>query len=461
MFWNKKNIVKNNKEIVIIGGGIGGLYTGIQLLLKGYDVTLVEKNNNVGGKLLYYNQYYSYIINNEKILLKLLNDVNIVLYGELFININSIILVNNNERIIIPKKLEDFHVLLNDYCSIDNNKINKINDSNKIRDFIMLIKQIKKGNISKKYQTISIEDYVLTFNNMNIRNILNNILPINYSFISLLNYLNSYFNNDLKIINFDIIKLLEEKFKILNGKLLLNKNANNIVFTKKNHIDYLILNDLSLVKGDYFISTIDPYYLLNNILHNRYSEQKFNLRYENNNIYKTDNRIIISFNINKPLENDIININCKQLKINTTSLLTLSFYRSINKNIIYCEIPQNKNDYEMYRIIYDNKKMLFEINNKIIDIVKKEFNKHFPEYLITFNNIVIPIDINNQFNSYNGALKGFIPSPINNIIVNEDISGIDNLFNYSSWLSSTGGILNAMLVSKECVNRLEKKIKNE
>lgn len=458
MFWNKKNIVKNNKKIVIIGGGIGGLYTGIQLLLKGYDVTLIEKNNKVGGKLLYYNQYYPYIINNEKILLKLLNDVNIVLYGELFININNIVIVNNNERILIPSKLEDFHMLLNSYFSVSTNEIQ---DFNKIKDFIVLIKQINKGNVSKKYQRLSIEDYFLTINNERIRNILNSILPSNYSLISLLNYLNSYFNNDLKIINFDIIKLLEEKFKTLNGKLLLNKDVNNIAFTKKNHIDSLILNDSSLIKGDYFISTIDPYYLLKNILHNRYSERKFNLRYENNNIYKTDNKIIISFNINKPIENDIININCKQLKINTTSLLTLSFYKSINKNIVYCVLPQNNNDYEMYRIIYDNKKMLTEINNKIIALVKNEFNKHFPEYLITFNNIVTPIDINSQFNSYNGALKGFIPSPINNIIVNEEIFGLDNLFNCSSWLSSTGGILNAMLVSRECVNRLEKRIKNE
>lgn len=453
----KKNINENKKDIVIIGGGLSGLYTGIKLLLKGYNVTIIEKNNNLGGKLVYYNQYYPYIINNEKLFLKLLNDIDIVIFEDLFININNIVVIYNNEKIVIPSKLEPFHILLNSYC---NDESSNIKEYKKISNFIMLIKQIKKGNVNKKYQAISIEDYVLTFDNINIRNILNNILPSNYSLISLLNYLNDYFNNELKVLNFNLIKQLEEKYRILNGKILLGKNVSNISFKNNNNIEHLILDDLTVVKGDYFISTIDPYYLFKHILNNRYQERKFNLRYENGNMYKTDNKIIISFNIDKPFIDDMISVNFNQLTINTTSVSTIYFYKSINKNMIYCEIIQNKNDYEMYKIIYNNKKMMLEINKKIIYIVINEFQKHYPEYALTINNILTPIDINLQFNSFNGAIKGFIPS-LTNIIVDEEIKGLKNIFNYSSWLSSTGGIINAMLVSKECVNRLEKRIKNE
>lgn len=41
----------NPKTILIIGGGLGGLSAAISLAQSGYDVTLFEKNNHIGGKL--------------------------------------------------------------------------------------------------------------------------------------------------------------------------------------------------------------------------------------------------------------------------------------------------------------------------------------------------------------------------------------------------------------------------
>ena len=39
-----------SKRVVIIGGGIGGLGTAGLFAKKGYDVTLLEKNANLGGR---------------------------------------------------------------------------------------------------------------------------------------------------------------------------------------------------------------------------------------------------------------------------------------------------------------------------------------------------------------------------------------------------------------------------
>ena len=38
-----------SKDIIVIGGGIAGLNAGIELLQKGHKVTIIEKNDNVGG----------------------------------------------------------------------------------------------------------------------------------------------------------------------------------------------------------------------------------------------------------------------------------------------------------------------------------------------------------------------------------------------------------------------------
>ncbi len=40
-----------NKTVLVIGGGLGGLSAAISLAQSGYDVSLYEKNNHIGGKL--------------------------------------------------------------------------------------------------------------------------------------------------------------------------------------------------------------------------------------------------------------------------------------------------------------------------------------------------------------------------------------------------------------------------
>ena len=41
----------NNNDIIIIGGGLGGLTTGALLAKEGWQVTVLEKNHIVGGGL--------------------------------------------------------------------------------------------------------------------------------------------------------------------------------------------------------------------------------------------------------------------------------------------------------------------------------------------------------------------------------------------------------------------------
>ena len=40
-----------NKSVLVIGSGLGGLATALRLKIKGYDVTIVEKDSQPGGRL--------------------------------------------------------------------------------------------------------------------------------------------------------------------------------------------------------------------------------------------------------------------------------------------------------------------------------------------------------------------------------------------------------------------------
>ncbi len=41
----------SQKKIIIIGGGLGGISAAIRLAQRGFDVSLYEKNNHIGGKV--------------------------------------------------------------------------------------------------------------------------------------------------------------------------------------------------------------------------------------------------------------------------------------------------------------------------------------------------------------------------------------------------------------------------
>lgn len=48
---NTSNLCTNNKTVLVIGGGLGGLATGALLTKEGYNVTILEKNKTIGGGL--------------------------------------------------------------------------------------------------------------------------------------------------------------------------------------------------------------------------------------------------------------------------------------------------------------------------------------------------------------------------------------------------------------------------
>ncbi len=46
-----------NKKVIILGGGLGGLFTGALLAREGYQVTVIEKNKTIGGGLQMFSRH--------------------------------------------------------------------------------------------------------------------------------------------------------------------------------------------------------------------------------------------------------------------------------------------------------------------------------------------------------------------------------------------------------------------
>ena len=93
LVYNEDKFIKSkdiNKSVVIIGSGVAGINAAIMLSLEGFNVTIVEKENRIGGVInnsLPRFRFDDSILNTyEKILNKL--NVNILLNKEFGINLS-------------------------------------------------------------------------------------------------------------------------------------------------------------------------------------------------------------------------------------------------------------------------------------------------------------------------------------------------------------------------------------
>ncbi len=476
MFWNKKNFTQKNKNITIIGGGITGIFTGIHLLLKKHNVTIIEQDKKNGGKLNYYKHNIPYIIYGKNAFIELLKEVNI-----------DYSIVNNHEKytinvkktneidLIIPNNLNDLFELLNKY-SLDDNKILKelydiINSncnnkillepisslSNKQRNKYKKAINVKQL-INKKYSKISIYEYVSKINSNMIKDILFSFMPNNRSMIELIEFITLYVNDDLLLLKNDLIKLLQDKYLQLGGKILFGKSVKNIVINQYKQVEKIVLEDNSHIKSDYFISAINPYNTFNLLSNKKYIDRKLLLIYEDYLNYEIDSKLYIGFSINKKINVDCINLIVNNIKINTSNINNLKFLKSNNESVIYCEISQNYNDYDYLNILVKRKHLYEENNKNIIKTIITEFNNHFKDYKLTYLNTITPLDIND----YRGLIKGFIVTPKIDIIYNTGIiTNLSNLIIISPILQYTGGILKSMIISKVNSYRLEDIINHE
>ena len=49
-------MIKDNKKILVIGAGFGGIASALRMRARGYDVTLVDRLSSIGGRAQVFNR---------------------------------------------------------------------------------------------------------------------------------------------------------------------------------------------------------------------------------------------------------------------------------------------------------------------------------------------------------------------------------------------------------------------
>jgi len=121
--------MKNRKKVIIIGGGLGGLATAINLSKSEFEITIIEKNSNLGGKMnIFKKDGFTFdtgpsLITLPHIFENLFQEVDENIYDHLkFIKLNPLFLyMFEKEKIRYSSNLNDLEKIFNYH----NNEIDK------------------------------------------------------------------------------------------------------------------------------------------------------------------------------------------------------------------------------------------------------------------------------------------------------------------------------------------------
>lgn len=473
----------SSEKVIIIGGGISALVSGIFALKKGYEVALYEKNNDVGGLLIknnfkkdYLNDSFTYFYYDEKLK---------YIYDEIGLsNIEEI----DNEFYLQYKDLK----LYRDTKKLEEALITKYRlDEKKIKSFIKIIEEARLVNLyyekpydclslleplkynaslrlnSKlysKYHNVSIEKYFSSFEAKEIKDLFLLLMPEKSSIYNLILLLALYSSGRMKRINinsFEIIKRIKERFLSLGGRIEVNKIAESIDISKGKAIG-VWFNNKHYVNADYVISAVDINYTYKSLLKNKYSDKKLEIKNMDYKAYPTYSLLSMEYMIKDDkvdmpyvFSNDI-----DKKKIASSYIDKISFINRGN-GIISCNILQSGEDYIYWKLLNKNPSLYNKEINKVSEFVAEELEKTIFDFFdiktkVKELSIISPLDYEEKYNCYKASVFSHsLNSSGKTLTCDGRVSNVKNLYLASQGLSNPGGIVNAIMNSYYAVLRLE------
>ena len=476
-----------DKKVVIAGGGIAGLALSIDLLLKGYKVTLLEKNSEVGGLCSGYFVNGHYIdaclhwlmgTKENSLLFNIWKKIGAFAPNQKFISLPTLgSFEYQGHTVTFYRDIEETREELTKLSPVDKKAIDKFIDS--VKEMGTLMSKVQKykalyDNKNRKrirnYSHIirctkySREDYAKRFKHPAIRFAIKNCQT---------GYNNMFFFLDLYAIfisgNADIpvggayymVQRIKERFLQLGGELRLNTEVKEIA-AKSNAISAFLTNN-GVFAGDYFVSCLDPKYTLKNLLNNQY--KVYQLAYIDRNIEKQT--ISSCYCLYFTVEGDISKIDVptglhiKPIKVgkNKTNFMLVRPYHfdkcfiKDNKTVVSIYIDQDQNDFKFYKSLSEEEyqKEVKRINKELIDA----FIIRYPEYenKIEVLSYFSPIELNQRTYTSYGSIQSYSFTDKGIFYMyNGKVRGLNNFYLCGQWNRAIGGtptaILSAMSVSK-------------
>ena len=488
------------KKVIIIGAGISGLTLGIKLLQNGYDVSIYEKNDEVGGLCsgFFVDGFYvdaclhwltgtkmgSRGINQIWINNDMLNDdVNIIslptlgtfeykgtsvtFYRDLDKTCEEWIKISKEDEKEIKKffsliKLVDYSLDFISKIGVENNFLGTL------KTIIKMIPKstsiIRSLSSSREKYAKKIKNEAIRFALKNVQNGYNNMLFFLYEYAI-------FINGNADIPEGGALYMMlraKERFLSLGGDLHLSSPVNQILVNDNKAIG-INSNNIE-INSDYVISTVDPFFTLDILLNEKYKDKKYNKLKK----HEHKNKIVSCFDVYFTIEEDLSNIDvplglevdfkCGAKNVNSMLFRSYHFdpkyFIKDGKTVVSVIIDQDKDDFIYWSELYNKAKELYDREvQEVIDNIKKTLINRFPNFEGKINLLTKfgPVEIKNRSNNIFGSIQSFSFSSKSSIFSHKfRIKGLDNFFIASQWSKSIGGTpmaaYNATSCAKEIIN---------
>ena len=440
-----------DEHVIVVGGGIGGLCSGIYLLNKGFQVTIVEKNETLGGKIN--------IINDKDFKFDLTASIVMTpkIYTDVFTDVNK----NYKNYFTIMPLSPIYRVFYYDktHCDFysENNKmineLEKVFPGSSVEFIEFLSKSYKKYYLSKKkFLDRPMIDINEIINLSSIKSLIEiNPLSNTVSYLSkIINYekirnylifstmyigIDPYKNSNIYTLIpaishmyglwyikgglYTYIKALEKLFEEMGGKILKHITVDKIIIEDNKIIG--VQTERDVLYGDIVVCNADYPYAISNLIEDKYIEKRYTKKKIENMEYSCS-VFILYLGLDKIYKNlKVHNMYlCKNFKESIEGAFEGKFPEELSLYIYYASAIDNsfrENNTSSMNIMlrvpnlsfnnikYDEK-TIKQIRNKIIKTLKNIKGLEDIENHIKYENYLTPKTLRKNYNDYYGNAFG-------------------------------------------------------
>lgn len=486
------------KKIIIIGGGLSGLTSGIYCIDNGYDVEIYEKNPIPGGECTGWYREGNYIDGCAHWI------VGTNPKSDLYPLWKHIGAFDEHTKIYPAEYLTVFQtphgdlVFDADFHKLEDEMLRRYpEDTKPIRKMFRTIRHYQTVRIPvkkpleqmnpfslmafgipmlpmalsmQKYKRINLNHYCERFKNPDLSYVLKRFLEGNYSSHSLFYVLQTFARGDAGVPEGGSLKMMlrvAEHYRSLGGKLYLNTPVKKIVTEGKKATGVLLENG-RFVAADYVISAVDMHYALYDLLGGKYKDEFYHFRFQNRLDYPYSAGFLLSYKVTSDVSSfpKMYDVLTKPISffgeaIDHYAIRNFSFDPSLKgkdgSTLLTVLLPAKENAYDTIKQLSHEE---YEAQKEALgETFRQRIAEDYPVPLDSIRciDVTTPITYERYGNAYRGSYMAFLTTEnAKGFMHNGRVKGLNNVILSGQWIMPPGGLPVALFVGKHAAAKIAK-----